>query len=274
MRESEDFMFCNYAKNLENATRESLASAITWEKCDMLLTLNAESLAKQESIVKSNDSTQEEKDAAQAKIDKLTAEKVMLVKEQSEVTDVYKSVLKAIVGASNEHVSNDETATRNILRLSSCDENSNFFKLAILTQETFASFYDGMVQLHDTCSESIADNGLRTYSDADNKVASELMSNVQKTLRGMLSIPVENDFTKKTVVKINKQDMNTIHECFVSGVSVDITKNRKTGESVSVDGLSFRYAINKRTKKDGTVEYNGVRFKETLAKLAFVKLFK
>ena len=98
------------------------------------------------------------------------------------------------------------------------------------------------------------------------------MNNVQKTLREMLSIPVENDYTKKCVVKINKQDMNIVHECFVSGVSVDITKD-KEGKTKSVDGLSFRYAINKKTKRDGTVEYNGIRFKETLAKIVFAKLF-
>lgn len=266
-------MLCNYIKSVENEEiRTALTAAITWEKCDMLLTLNAESLAKQEKILSSKESSEEDKKAAQAKADKLTVEKDKLVKEQSEVADAYKSVLAAIVGAKNEYISNDETAARNILRLSSCDDNKNFFKLAIITSETFESFYDGMVQLHDTCSESIADNGLRTYSDADNKIASELMNNVQKTLREMLSIPVENDYTKKCVVKINKQDMNIVHECFVSGVSVDITKD-KEGKTKSVDGLSFRYAINKKTKRDGTVEYNGIRFKETLAKIVFAKLF-
>ena len=47
--------------------------------------------------------------------------------------------------------------------------------------------------------------------------------------------------------------------------------SKKSG--TSVEGVSFRYAIEKVEKKDKKPEYKGVRFKETLAKLAFNKLF-
>lgn len=262
-------------KNLIEMTNETLvnsyANAITWEKCDMLLTLNAEATKKQKSIIASDDATADEIKVAQAKLEKLRIELAKIKKNQESVQDDYDKVLSTISSASNEHTSNDETAVRNILRLSCCDDNSKFFKLAILTKETFESFYDSMVQLHDMDSDEIGSNGLRKYSDKSNAVADALEKDIQGLIKKMFSVSIENDYTKKINVKFNKTDMNCVHETFVTGLSVDVTKNKKG--TATVDGVSFRYAIEKTKKKDGTIQYKGVRFKETLAKLAFNKLF-
>ena len=48
----------------------------------------------------------------------------------------------------------------------------------------------------------------------------------------------------------------------------------KKANNSTVDGVSFRYAIEKVEKKDKDPEYKGVKFKEVLAKLAFNNLFK
>lgn len=262
-------------KNLIEMTNETLvnsyANAITWEKCDMLLTLNAEATKKQESIIASDDATADEIKVAQAKLEKLRLELAEIKKNQESVQDDYDKVLSTIYSASNEHTSNNKTAVRNILRLSCCDDNSKFFKLAILTDVTFASFYDTMVSLHDMDSDEIGTSGLRSYSKKSKETANKLEQDIQGLIKSMFSISIENDYTKKINVKFNKTDMNCVHETFVSGLSVDVTKNKKG--STTVDGVSFRYAIEKTKKKDGTIQYKGVRFKETLAKLAFNKLF-
>ena len=262
-------------KNLVDMTNTTLVNAftnaITWEKCDMLLTLNAEATKKQESIISSDEATADEIKVAQAKLEKLRTECAEIKKQQKSVTDDHTTVLTAISSAHNDHAQNDETAVRNILRLSCCDDNSKFFKLAILTKDTFESFYDSMVSLHDMDSDEIGANGLRHYSNKSNAVADKLEKSIQGLIKKMFSISIENDYTKKVNIKFNKTDLACVHETFVTGLSVDMKNSKKNG--TTIEGLSFRYAIEKVEKKDKDPEYKGVRFKETLAKLAFNKLF-
>lgn len=267
-------MKMNYVANTENKELvEKMLGAITWEKCDMLLTLNADAQKKQSGIISSDESTADEIKVATAKLEKLQKEEAILKEDQNKVTDAHTYVVETVKSASNDYTTNDEIAFRNVLRLSACDENGKFFKLAILTETAFGTFYDSMVSLHDMESDEINDSGLRDYSATAKESAKTAYDAIQNLTRQMFSVPVENDATKKITVKFNKADMNAIHECFVSGLNVDITKNKKTGTS-TVDGMSFRYAIEKNVSKDGTVTYKGVRFRETLAKIAFVKLFK
>lgn len=268
-------MKINYVSNMNNETTvNNIISAIDWEKCDMLLTLNADAQKKQTSIISNEESTVEEVTLAKSKLTKLEKEEVELKTAQTADTDAHNLVLSTITTATNEHgANNDIMAVRNILRLSACDENNKFFKLAIITENVnFETFYDSMVALHDMESEEIGTNGLRTYSKASKEKADEMEVEIQGLIKKMFSISVENDYTKKVNVKFNKTDMNAVHETFVTGLSVDISKSKKSGSIV--DGMSFRYAIEKKVNRDGEITYNGVRFKETLAKIAFTKLFK
>lgn len=262
-------------KNLTDMSNTTLinkfTNAITWEKCDMLLTLNADAMKKQESVISNDDSTSDEIKVATAKLEKLRTDYAEIKKQQESVAENYTTVLSAISSAHNDHAQNDETAIRNILRLSCCDDNSKFFKLAILTKETFECFYDSMVQLHDMDSDEIGSNGLRQYSNKSNAVADVIEKDIQGLIKKMFSIQIENEYTKKVNIKFNKTDLACVHETFVTGLSVDMKNSKKTG--TTVEGMSFRYAIEKVEKKDKAPEYKGVRFKETLAKLAFNKLF-
>lgn len=262
-------------KNLVDMSNTTLVSrftnAITWEKCDMLLTLNADAMKKQESVISKDDSTPDEIKVAQAKLEKLRSEYAEIKKQQEEVTNDYNTVLSAIASAHNDHAQNDKTAVRNILRLSCCDDNSKFFKLAILTKETFESFYDSMVSLHDMDSNEIMDCGLRRYAGASEETANTLKDDIQGLIKKMFSVSIENEYTKKINVKFNKKDLHCIHETFVTNSSVDVKHDKKNGNSAN--GMSFKYAIEKKEDKKGNVSYTGVRFKETIAKLAFNKLF-
>lgn len=272
-------MKANYIVNNNNETINTIMQAIDFEKCDMLLALNSEAQKKQNAIVSSSESTPEEVTVAKTKLENLQKEELTLVTARTADADAHTLVLSTVTAATNEHnATNDVNALRNILRLSACDENSKFFKLAIITENiNFATFYDTMVSLHDMESDEIGTNGLRSYSKTAKENANQMEVEIQGLIKKMFSIQVENDFTKKINVKFNKSDMNAVHETFVTGLSVDISKkvNKKTNEtSTTVDGMSFRYAIERKQDRDGKITYNGVRFKETLAKIAFTKLFK
>ena len=65
-------MKMNYVANTENKELvEKMLDAITWEKCDMLLTLNADAQKKQSGIISSDESTADEIKVATAKLEKL-----------------------------------------------------------------------------------------------------------------------------------------------------------------------------------------------------------
>lgn len=266
-------MKLNYAIDMNNKELvDCILEAIDWEKCDMLLALNSEAQKKQESIIASNEATTDEITVAKSKLAKLKDQEEELKVSQDVDSKAHVLVLDTVSSANNEHIQNDRIAVRNILRLSACDENVKFFKMAIITDNVnFETFYDSMVALHDMESEEIAENGLRNYSAKSKKVATELSENIQSLIKSMFSIQVENAITKKINVKFNKTDLNCIHETFVSGLAVDIAK-LKSG--TKVEGMSFRYAIEKKKDKTGNISYTGARFKETLAKIAFTKLFK
>lgn len=263
----------------DNDITNAIMQAIDFEKCDMLLALNSEAQKKQNAIISSSESTPEEITVAKTKLEKLQKEELKLVTSQAVDTEAHTLVISTVTAATNEHnATNDINALRNILRLSACDENSKFFKLAIITSNiNFETFYDTMVSLHDMESEEVNASGIRSYSKDAKEKADEMEKEIQTLIKTMFSLSVENDFTSKINVKFNKTDMNAVHETFVTGLNVDINKkvNKKSGAtSRTVEGMSFRYAIEKRVNQDGDITYNGVRFKETLAKIAFTKLFK
>lgn len=263
-------------KNLANfnndAMKETFMQAIEWEKCDMLLTLNTEAIKKQESIINSETATLDEIKVAEDKKSRLEKDQLTLKSSKELNNEAHETVIASVISCSNEFTANTENAIRNYLRLSCCDDNSKFFKLAILTDETFGVFYDYLVALHNM--KGLQDNGLKAYTKEDVALADELSESIQGLVKKIFSVPLENEVTKKINVKFNRTDMNIIHETFVTGVSVDVKKSKKD-DSTKVEGVSFRYAIERvENKKTGSVEYRGARFKEILAKLAFNKLFK
>lgn len=243
--------YINTKNTSNNDITNAIFAAIDWEKCDMLLTLNSEAQKKQQSIISGEESTEEEIAVAKTKLEKLQKEELELVTAQAADTEAHTLVVSTVTSATNEHGAiNDVNALRNILRLSACDENSKFFKLAIITSNiNFETFYDTMVSLHDMESEEVTSNGIRSYSKAAKEKADKMEKEIQTLIKTMFSISVENDFTSKINIKFNKTDMNAIHETFVTGLNVDINKkvNKKSGTtSRTVDGISFRYAIEKR----------------------------
>ena len=87
-------------KNLVDMTNTTLVNAftnaITWEKCDMLLTLNAEATKKQESIITSDDATADEIKVAQAKLEKLRLELAEIKKNQEEIYEGIRKILTSL----------------------------------------------------------------------------------------------------------------------------------------------------------------------------------
>lgn len=265
-------MKINYLNNNNNeAVLNTVLEAIKWEMCDMNISLLDEQMETQERIVSSELRTLEEKKVASEKISNLTNQIDELMHAQSDLKVSHDTFLNTVANTSNEYTSNTVTAVRNVLRLSCCDENKKFFKHAILTEGiAWEEFYKNMCVIHDMNATSVDENGLHTYSKEEAENASSLAVKINGLVKIMFSIPLENEFTTKVNIKFNKTDMNVLHETFVTNANVDMTRSKK---NKSVKGLSFRYSIEPIYNNGDIVGYKGNRFKETIAKIAFVKLF-
>lgn len=269
-------MKINYNKNSHLETINALLKAVEFEKIDMLLTLNYQSQERENNIIKSDVKSTAEKKLAEENLVKLQNEAILLEKQLDDLKFNHQVVVDEIACARNEHTANNVNAVRTILRLSACDENNKFFKLAIVEDVEFKEFFNSMVTLHDMHANNINENGLRSYTKQDLKLADQLEADIQTLLKSAFSISIENELTKKVNIKFNKTDMNIIHETFVTGIKVDMKKNKTKDGDVftSIEGMSYNYAIKEKKNKDGGYSYEGARFKETLAKIAFAKLFK
>ena len=267
-------MKLNYARNIENNEQvNEIFSAIEWEKCDMMIAMNNDAISAKESIIANKKGTYTDAEVEAAKSAKVLLEAANdeLRAKQEEVSEIREKVLSAITSAKSEdgNATNDVNAVRNILRLSACSENKKFFRLAPVSCPALGTIYEAMEKIHSFDGDFSADGERINY--AISKEAFKTVSKeVEKALRSMYSIFVENEYTQKISVRFNKTDLGHIHECYVRNFEVKTYK--KDGEVV-ITGGAYKTIITKKETEKG-VEYDGKSFFELISKLAFLHLFK
>lgn len=254
----------NYAINMNEETVNAISNAITWETCDMNLKIIENSIEKCNKTIKSDEATPAEVMAAEERKEELEKQAETVRNMQTEVAEAHEKFLQTVESAHNDHVQNNRDAMRNILRLSVAVDNARFESIAILRDGMeFKEFYDLFVSVHAFDAEDLQNGGIQNKA---------IRSQVAKTVSRLFQVPVESEYTKKIAVKFNNTDVYHMHECFVRGMVVNRSKNRKAN-TVNIDGGDFNYAIKKIEKKDGTVDYKGETFMKTLAQIAILHLF-
>lgn len=263
-------------KNKEN--NNNLFTAVGYESNLMMIQLIDDSIAGFNKII-SNDSgdyTEDEIKVAKDKKKKAEAEKQELINENEKNSEVYSKVISVVTDSKNEYTRNDKIAFRNILRIIACGDNKRFFKLAVLAgtnddNEIMKDLYNLFTTCH-SLDGNFNDDGMRLHYAVEFTAHSKISEIIQKYMREMFSIPVENEYTKKVTTRFNKQDLAILHECFVTGYDFK-TKKNKNG-TLTVGEGEYKTSISKKTNKDGKEKYDSVKFRELLAKIVFQKLYK
>lgn len=270
----------NYAVNIEDREKlDALFSAVHYESNTMMIAVNNDAIAVCDKKIenKSGKLNEIQIEAEKAKKADLEKSNRKLMEENNGLHEDWESVVSVISGARKEFekdgektvVTNDETAVRNVLRLTACADNRKFFNYAILTScDNFAQFYDNFYALHKIDEDAFETCGKRKYSDNNNESFRTIEREVQALVKKMFSISIENEYTKKINVKFNATDMGALHECYTSGISAMISFSKKAG-IMSFDGYNCRFAISRKEDKDGNVIYDGKRFMNLLATIAF-----
>lgn len=270
----------NYASNISDREKmDALFSAIHYESNTMMIAVNEDAIASCEKKIENKSGKLDEIqiEAEKAKKNNLEKENAKLRAENAELQENWRAVIAAISGASKEFekdggekavVTNDETAVRNVLRLTACADNRKFFSYAILTEcDNFEKFYDNFYALHKIDDNAFESCGRRIYSDANGEAFKAIEKDIQMLIKKMFSVSIENEYTKKINVKFSAADMGTLHECYTSGVNAILTHSKKAG-IMAFGGYNCKYAISRKENKGG-VFYDGKKFMSLLATIAF-----
>ena len=270
----------NYATEISNKEKmDALFNAIHYESNTMMIAVNNDAIAICDKKIenKSGKLTEIQIEAEKAKKTELEKSNKKLSEENDTLHANWESVVTAIVGTSKEFendgkktvVTNDETAVRNVLRLTACADNRKFFSYAILTScDNFAQLYDNFYALHKIDDDTFESCGKRKYNDNNDQTFKTIEREIQALIKKMFSISIENEYTKKVNVKFNATDMGALHECYTSGISAMVSFSKKAG-TTEFNGYNCKFAITRKESKDGTVSYDGRKFMNLLATIAF-----
>ena len=266
----------NYAKDINDDVRvNELFVAISYEVYDMTIKQLDKKISDYKKIVNNKDATELEKKVAEEKIAKVAEDKEKVELELAKVKEVHNKVVVSISSATKTFedgasIMNDEIAVRNVLRLSACAENTQFFSICNLSKETMV---EELGIAFDNCHNvELADEVGMICNPHVKKDYGTCNKLVNKCIRKNYSVPVENEYTKSINFKLTGTEMAQLHEAYNTGITVSVKKN-KNGV-VKHDKTALRSTIKKTTKNDGSVEYNGDAFMTNLAKLCFAHLSK
>lgn len=270
----------NYATDISNKEKmNALFDAVHFESNTMMIAVNNDAIAICDKKIenKSGKLTEIQIEAEKAKKAELEKSNKKLKEENDTLHENWESVVTAIAGTSKEFekdgektiVTNDETAVRNVLRLTACADNRKFFSYAILTScDNFEQLYDNFYALHKIDEDVFESCGKRKYNDNNDQTFKTIEREIQALIKKMFSISIENEYTKKVNVKFNAADMGALHECYTSGINAAVSISKKAG-TVTFDGYNCRFAIVRKENKDGSVSYDGKKFMNLLATIAF-----
>ncbi len=270
----------NYAIDISNKEKmNALFDAVHFESNTMMIAVNNDAIVKcnQKIENKFGKLTEIQIEAEKAKKADLEKSNRKLKEENDKLYENWESVVSTIAGASKEFekdgektvVTNDETAVRNVLRLTACADNRKFFNYAILTScDNFAQLYDNFYALHKIDEDVFESCGKRKYNDNNDQMFKTIEREIQILIKKMFSISIENAYTKKVNVKFNAADMGALHECYTNGINAMVNISKKSG-IVTFDGYNCRFAIVRKEDKDGKVSYDGKKFMNLLSTIAF-----
>lgn len=270
----------NYLTDIDNkANVDDFIKAVEYESNDMMIAANNDAIVICESKIANKKGKLKaiQVEAERSKKAELEKSNKKLSEENEMLYDNWRMVVDSISSAGREFekdgekitVTNDETAVRNILRLTACGDNRKFFSYAILTScDNFEQFYDGFYELHKISEGSFDVSGKRKYSGSHNKLFKVIEKEIRALIKRMFSISIENEYTKKINVKFNSTDMGMLHECYTSGAGALVSISRKAG-IISFDGYNCRFAITRKEDKAGNIAYDGRKFMSLLATIAF-----
>lgn len=248
-----------------------VSASVEYESLDMQNTYLAEKITSLEKSLQKKDLTEEEIKAINIKIAKYMAEIEQNTEVMTALKPKWEYALNLIAEAHNGHIKNDINAIRNVLRLTSCQEN-RLYKYVVVNGEDNTLLYEAMERIHQLDGQNIDDLGRLEDSQERYSDYNFCAMEIGKIVKSLFSIPIETELTKKVNIKFNKTDLAYIHSLYVKSMSVRFSNNKTNGTMYG--GRVLRTLIQCKKDKDGIAQYDFSAFYEVVSKLAIEYLVK
>lgn len=243
---------------------KELADAVQFERCDMIKTMNLESISKQNKIIanKNNKYDEDEISAAQAKLEKLQAENKDLSETMEKLRSNYDAVITSMTIPNDKGYANNADTVRTVLRVIACADNSKLYKHAIVPAFKDECLYNCLESIH--VNNDVAEEGYSTNSKERVALYKSAQSQLDNIMRDTFSLPIETVYTTALRVKLNAQDRKVLHDVYVKGFSNKFDKN----DNGEITFLSRKYNTAVKKTRNG-VDYSGLA--TDIAKLVIAK---
>lgn len=250
-------------EHVDSTTLDSTSTAISYEKCDMMITKISKRISTLENWISGKGSHE----YSDAQIEGFKSEKTKLEGEvqnhkdtMAEAKDVHDLVVTTVASATRPTadgqtvISNSETAIRNCLRLAAVWDDTSLIGYALIgTNDLLTDEFVGQMNtIHDP-SQSTED-GAPKLTDAQVTAYNKTRKSLEKSIGTLVSLPVETQYNRVLKVKLNHTDLRLIHDQYVTGVKNVFDTEHCTGQEV-------RYAL--KVGRNGTI--NATKFWKTVA---------
>lgn len=224
-----------------NDTTNNVLDAVRYERFSILITELEESIARLNKDIKdledSKISNPLDNDAKEQNISikrqiNVLNEKVKTKKKKiteyttrlSTLQPVYDDVINTIASASNEHITNNINAVRNLLRLTAVAHKPSLHKYIITDEYDVITIKNAMDAIHSTKeSDEFDENGRR--KKANKELYQQAAHDIKDVAYKLFSVPVESEYIKAVKIKLNNVDLGMLHEVYSKEIKSEYANN-------------------------------------------------
>lgn len=223
-----------------NDITNNVLDAVRYERFSILITELEESIARLNKDIKDlenskisnplNNDAKEQNISIKRQIDGLN-EKVKTKKKKiteyttrlSTLQPVYDKVINTIASASNEHITNNINAVRNLFRLTAVAHKPSLHKYIITDEYDVTTIKQAMDAIHSTKKDEFDENGRR--KKANKELYQQASHDIKDVTYKLFSVPVESEYIKAVKIKLNNIDLGMLHEVYSKEIKSEYANN-------------------------------------------------
>lgn len=262
-----------YAEGITEEARVEFNSAIAHENALMNIQMLNDSISKLDKKIenKNGDYSEEEVASFKAQKDKLEKSRDKFEEVSNDTLEVYTKVVDTMALKNENHFGNDKDVVRTVLRVLASWDNSKLVKYAIIPAFESKELYDCLETIHvnSKCGENGELSMTKEVKEAYKKATDEL----DRIMKVTFSLPFATPYTDKMRIKLDAEDRNLLHKCYVKGFTNKYTVNEESG-TVEFSKRIINTLVKATKCKDGTMKYNYSGLASTISNIVIKHYFK
>lgn len=234
-------------------TMSTFANAVEYSRLAMYVTSVNDSIARKEKSLENSDSMSESKIAAiKEEIEELRKESAKATENRDNLQADYDKVYAAMTEKNKDHFGNDPKSVKVVLNILATADAPGLIKYAFDKELDGEALYNALEAVH--ASGKYSDEGVVSLTKDVKEAYKSAKNELERVIKTTFSLPFESEYTNKTRVKLDSEDIALLHECYVKGFSNKYDK-AKDG-SLTFKNRELSTVVRVKTKKNGEKEYD------------------